>query len=86
MKARQQLGEVLDKAYYQGRSFLIERAGKPVAAIIPVRLYEAIQSESRQRFSAFVTQTRREFAALSSREKDELIEEALTFAKSSQPL
>ena len=86
MKARRQFGEVLDKTYYQGRSFLIERAGKPVAAIIPIRLYEAIQSESRQHFSAFMTQTRAEFSALSTSEQDTLIDEAVTFAKSSQSL
>lgn len=36
LKVRQNLGQVLDEAYYQGQSFIIERAEKPMAAIVPI--------------------------------------------------
>jgi len=36
LKVRQNLGQVLDEAYYQNQSVIIERAEKPMAAIVPI--------------------------------------------------
>jgi prevent-host-death family protein len=36
IKARQNLGEVLEEVYYNGDQFIIERAGKPMAALVPL--------------------------------------------------
>jgi prevent-host-death family protein len=36
IKARQNLGEVLEEVYYNGDQFIIERAGKPMAALVPI--------------------------------------------------
>jgi prevent-host-death family protein len=36
IKARQNLGEVLEEVYYKGDQFIIERAGKPMAALVPL--------------------------------------------------
>jgi len=36
IKARQNLGEVLEEVYYNGGQFIIERAGKPMAAVVPL--------------------------------------------------
>ena len=36
MKARQNFGELLEHVYYRGEQFVIERAGKPMAAIVPL--------------------------------------------------
>jgi prevent-host-death family protein len=36
IKARQNLGEVLEEVYYNGDQFIIERAGKPMAAVVPL--------------------------------------------------
>lgn len=36
LKARQNLGQLLEKVYYQGDQFVIERAGRPMAAVVPV--------------------------------------------------
>ena len=36
IKARQNLGEVLEEVYYNGDQFIIERAGKPMAAMVPL--------------------------------------------------
>ncbi len=38
--ARQKFGEVLEGVYYKGDEVVIERAGKPMAAIVPLRIYE----------------------------------------------
>lgn len=36
IKARQNLGEVLEEVYYNGDQFIIERAGKAMAAVVPL--------------------------------------------------
>ncbi len=36
LKARQNLGELLEQVYYKGDQFIIERAGRPMAAVVPV--------------------------------------------------
>lgn len=47
---RDRLGEILDEAFYQGNEFVIQRRGKPLAAIIPYHRYEHLE---RQREAAF---------------------------------
>jgi len=47
---RDRLGEILDEAHYQGNEFVIQRRGKPLAAIIPFEAYEQMQ---RRREAAF---------------------------------
>jgi prevent-host-death family protein len=46
MKARQQLGTILEEVYYRGEQYIIERAGKPMAALIPLSQLEALQKHS----------------------------------------
>ncbi len=41
IKARQNLGEVLEEVYYKGDQYIIERAGKPMAAVVPLWQLEA---------------------------------------------
>jgi prevent-host-death family protein len=36
MKARQNFGQMLEEVYYKGDQFIIERAGKPMAAVVPL--------------------------------------------------
>lgn len=36
LKARQNLGEILEEVYYKGDQYIIERAGKPMAAVVPL--------------------------------------------------
>jgi len=47
--ARKRLGEVLEGVYYRGDEVVIERAGKPMAVVIPAERYEAME-RSRERF------------------------------------
>jgi len=34
--ARRRLGQLLEEAFYRGDVFIIERAGRPMAAVIPI--------------------------------------------------
>ncbi len=49
VEARKKLGEILEGVYYRGDEVVIERAGKPMAVVIPARLYENIE-RTRRRF------------------------------------
>jgi prevent-host-death family protein len=43
MDLRRQPGRLLDRVYYRNESFLVERAGKPKAVLVPLREYREIQ-------------------------------------------
>src|SRR2546425_12789765 len=53
LKARQNLGKLLEEVYYHDDQFVIERAGKPMAAVIPLWQLEEWQKH-RERFFAAV--------------------------------
>jgi len=53
LKARQQLGQLLEEVYYRGDQYIIERAGKPMAAVVPVWFLDAWQ-QRREQFFAMV--------------------------------
>ena len=36
LKARQNLGQLVEEVYYKGDQFIIERAGRPMAAVVPL--------------------------------------------------
>ncbi len=38
LQARHKLGELLEGAYHRGDRFVIERAGRPMAAVVPLNL------------------------------------------------
>lgn len=41
-KARTNLGNLLNEVSYGKRSFIIRRAKKPMAAVIPIEIYQAL--------------------------------------------
>ena len=45
-KARVNLGQMLDEVFYKGDHFIIERDGRPMAAVIPLSQLEALQKHS----------------------------------------
>ena len=48
LKVRQNLGRVLDEAYYQGQSVIVERANKPMAVIVPIKEFLTWQESKAQ--------------------------------------
>jgi prevent-host-death family protein len=53
LKARQNFGQIVEEVYYKGDQFIIERAGKPMAAVVPLWQLED-RSQRRERLSANV--------------------------------
>lgn len=47
---RDRLGEILDEAHYHGSEFVIQRRGKPLAAIIPYSSYEQLERRRKDAF------------------------------------
>jgi len=43
LKARKRLGQLLEEVYYRGDQYVIERGGRPMAAVVPVWQLEARQ-------------------------------------------
>lgn len=57
LDARKKLGQLLEEVYYQGNQFIVERAGKPMAVVVPVEQYRQWK-ERRERFFAMVDEVR----------------------------
>lgn len=53
LKARQNLGQLLEEVYYKGDEYVIERAGRPMAAVVPLWQLEERQKR-RERFFGMV--------------------------------
>jgi len=52
LKARQNFGQLLEEVYYKGDQYVIERAGKPMAAVVPLWQLEEWQKRRAQFFAA----------------------------------
>ena len=47
-KARVNFGRMLDEVFYWGEQFVIERDGRPMAAVIPLSQFEELQKIQNQ--------------------------------------
>ena len=57
LKARGNLGQILEGVYYRGDEYIIERSGRPMAAVVPVEQYEQWRRE-REEFFTLVDEVR----------------------------
>lgn len=57
LKTRQNLGQLLEEVYYRGDQYIIERAGRPMAAVVPVWQLEEWRKR-RERFFGMVEAVR----------------------------
>ena len=53
LKARRELGRLLEEVFYKGDQYVIERAGRPMAAVVPVWQMEE-REKRRERFFGMV--------------------------------
>jgi prevent-host-death family protein len=44
-EARSRLGEIVDRVRYQGDAVLLEKNGRPAAALIPLGLFEQLRKQ-----------------------------------------
>jgi prevent-host-death family protein len=45
LKVRQNLGQVMNEVSLKGDDYVVERAGKPLVAIIPMEKYQRLQND-----------------------------------------
>lgn len=80
LDARRQLGELMNRAYYGGETFIVKRDDLPMIKIEPV-YSDREKEEARQAFFAFVDRVRQELATQNEEEVDVAFEEALLNAR-----
>ena len=49
-EARERIAEIVEQVQYQGKGFIINRHGKPAAAVVPVEVYENWQRQRKEFF------------------------------------
>jgi hypothetical protein len=80
VKVRQNLGQVVNKIALRYDEYIVERAGKPLVAIIPVEKYLSMKRE-RDEFFRMYDAMQAEVAAEDAANIDRDIEEALVAAR-----
>lgn len=76
LKARQNLGQVMNEVALKGDDYIIERAGKPLVAVIPIEKYQSLQQEIEEFFEA-LSQMRANLKEKDEKNIDALVEEAV---------
>ena len=49
-EARNRFADLMGSVHYGGEEVIVERSGRPMAAVIPVKMYERLVEERRSRF------------------------------------
>ncbi|MGO8990590.1 MAG: type II toxin-antitoxin system Phd/YefM family antitoxin [bacterium] len=83
LKARQNLGQVMNEVAIKGDDYIIERAGKPLVAVIPIEKYQSLQQEIEEFLDA-LSQMRANLKEKDERDMDVLVEEAVRSYKKSK--
>ncbi len=76
IKARQNLGQLLNEVSIKGDAFIIERAGKPLAALVDLESLQKIQ-EDRESALAALQEIWKKMASANDQEVSETIERAI---------
>jgi prevent-host-death family protein len=80
IKARQNLGQLLNEVSIKGDSFIIERAGKPLAALVDLESLQKIQ-EDRESALAALQGIWKKMEGANDQEVSETIEKAIKAAR-----
>lgn len=83
LKARKNLGELLEEVYYRGDQYIIERAGKPMAAVVPLSQLEAWQ-EQREDFFRSIDAVRQKNRETTPETIEQEVEEAVRNTRKSR--
>lgn len=76
-EARRQFGRLIEEAFYQKDSFVVERSGRPMAAIVPIDAYERWKRLARERVFLMLEEVWRRNENVPEAELEEEIANAL---------
>ena len=76
MKARQNLGQLLNEVSIRGDSYIIERAGKPLAALVDIESFQQLQGEQNSAVQA-IKNIWKKMKVADATEVQETIDEAI---------
>ena len=85
VQARQQLGRLLEEVFYQSQRVIIERAGRPMAALVPLDQYRQWQ-EQRAAFFAMVDEVQQRTRQVPADKLEAVIAEAVAAARAQEKL
>ena len=80
MKVRQNLGDLLSEVQYRKGKVIITKAGKPVAALVDIALFERIRKLDEE-FDRMREELARAFADLPEKQVEALVDEAVKEAR-----
>jgi len=80
MKARQNLGQLLNEVSIRGDAYIIERAGKPLAALVDMERFQQLQEDQEAALSA-VRNLWQKMTGADTQEIKEALEEASSAAR-----
>lgn len=80
MTVRQNLGELLNEVQYKRDQIVITKAGKPVAALIDIPLFERLR-QMEQEFERMTKQMQQAFADMQETELHDLLDEAIRHSR-----
>jgi len=81
MNARKNFGQVLNEAAYRGDDFIVERAGKPMVAIVSMEKYE-IMRQSREEARTAAGRIKKKMQGTEAAASEALIAEAVSAVRS----
>jgi prevent-host-death family protein len=80
MKARQNLGQLLNEVSIRGDAYIIERAGKPLAALVDMESFQQLQADLDSALEA-VKHIWQKMQTADAQKVEEVIKEAVGSAK-----
>ena len=83
-EAGAELGQLLDRARERGDSIIIEKDGRPAAALVPMEKYEQIM-QSRRRAREAISEFQKHVSPLPDAELDALIDQEIDVVRSGKP-
>jgi prevent-host-death family protein len=84
MEARRNFGNMLNEVSLKGDMYIINRAGKPIAAVVSVaelQRMERSEAEGRKEFFAWVDEMRGNFKGTGRKEAGKLADDAVAWAR-----
>ncbi len=83
LRARQIFGTIMNAVSFRNDSYIVERKGTPMVAIIPVKKFKQMD-KARQRFFKNMSKISDSFAAEDPKMLDNILEEATHAAKKAE--